>query len=363
MFKHSFFDWVAWSNSFCLQNERAAIRLQGFQKIVDLLKKKNLAPSSIYMLINGWQGIVHGGMDKRSFLPKTDQDIEQSSPYSKAKIFLAHSELLKWAVGELRRVALDAQNESLNYKSLNRGVRSKENMNHRDRMGLGALSSARFILGLMGMLSGNMNGCEVNFLVSSGLISVIQTLLSCIGPDLSSPSQEKSKGASLSVAFEEMIYKTKPAPPPLTGPEMAAMMKVGTHVVRGVDWKWGDQDGNPPGEGKVLTELGEDGWVRVQWKNGTTNSYRMGKEGKYDLKLAEPPTLPESDSDSESIDEDGIYEVSSTGKHPTSLIRNSCMQLMRIVSLCIGLHSDTMSEKSVWSYVSLLKDIVKVRNV
>ncbi len=26
----------------------------------------------------------------------------------------------------------------------------------------------------------------------------------------------------------------------------------------------------------------------MQWDTGSTNSYRMGKEGKYDLKLAEP---------------------------------------------------------------------------
>jgi len=36
----------------------------------------------------------------------------------------------------------------------------------------------------------------------------------------------------------------------------------------------------------VIGELGEDGWIRVQWDTGSTNSYRMGKEGKYDLKLA-----------------------------------------------------------------------------
>lgn len=28
---------------------------------------------------------------------------------------------------------------------------------------------------------------------------------------------------------------------PLSGAELAAMMKIGTRVMRGVDWKWGDQ--------------------------------------------------------------------------------------------------------------------------
>lgn len=52
----------------------------------------------------------------------------------------------------------------------------------------------------------------------------------------------------------------------------------------------------------MIGELGEDGWIRVQWDTSSTNSYRMGKEGKYDLKLAEPPpaTQPTTeDSDTE----------------------------------------------------------------
>ena len=54
------------------------------------------------------------------------------------------------------------------------------------------------------------------------------------------------------------------------------MMKVGAKVMRGADWKWGDQDGGALGVGRVIGELGEDGWVRVQWETGSTNSYRFG---------------------------------------------------------------------------------------
>lgn len=68
------------------------------------------------------------------------------------------------------------------------------------------------------------------------------------------------------------------------------------------------QDGKPPGEGRVVGELGEDGWVRIQWDNGCTNSYRMGKEGKYDLKLDGPPPLPESSDDEEEETKQGAYK-------------------------------------------------------
>ncbi|XP_017331291.1 E3 ubiquitin-protein ligase HECTD1 isoform X4 [Ictalurus punctatus] len=66
----------------------------------------------------------------------------------------------------------------------------------------------------------------------------------------------------------------------------------GARVVRGIDWKWRDQDGNPPGEGTVTGEA-HNGWIDVTWDAGGSNSYRMGAEGKFDLKLA-PGYDPES---------------------------------------------------------------------
>ncbi|XP_053980013.1 E3 ubiquitin-protein ligase HECTD1 isoform X5 [Hylaeus volcanicus] len=58
----------------------------------------------------------------------------------------------------------------------------------------------------------------------------------------------------------------------------------GSRVARGLDWKWRDQDGVPPGEGTVTGEL-HNGWIDVTWDHGGSNSYRMGAEGKYDLRL------------------------------------------------------------------------------
>lgn len=58
----------------------------------------------------------------------------------------------------------------------------------------------------------------------------------------------------------------------------------GARVVRGVDWRWEDQDSNG-GEGTVTGEI-HNGWIDVKWDHGVRNSYRMGAEGKYDLKLA-----------------------------------------------------------------------------
>ncbi|KAF5896693.1 carcinoembryonic antigen-related cell adhesion molecule 5-like, partial [Clarias magur] len=73
---------------------------------------------------------------------------------------------------------------------------------------------------------------------------------------------------------------------PTSGPKLAARMKIGTRVIRGQDWKWDNQDGPLPGLGRVISELGKDSWIYVQWDTGNTNRYRIGLEGKYDLKLA-----------------------------------------------------------------------------
>lgn len=37
--------------------------------------------------------------------------------------------------------------------------------------------------------------------------------------------------------------------------QVLKQLTVGTRVVRGVDWKWRDQDGNPPAEGTITSEL------------------------------------------------------------------------------------------------------------
>ncbi|XP_035392240.1 E3 ubiquitin-protein ligase MIB2 [Electrophorus electricus] len=76
-----------------------------------------------------------------------------------------------------------------------------------------------------------------------------------------------------------------------SSPPARGVMEVGVRVVRGVDWKWGNQD---DGEGHVGTvvEVGRQGstttpdkTVVVQWDSGTRTNYRTGYQGAYDLLL------------------------------------------------------------------------------
>ncbi|RUS90925.1 hypothetical protein EGW08_001322 [Elysia chlorotica] len=68
-------------------------------------------------------------------------------------------------------------------------------------------------------------------------------------------------------------------------------MELGQRVVRGPDWKWGNQDS---GEGHVGTvvEIGRPGsqtspdkTVVVQWDSGARTNYRVGYQGAFDLRI------------------------------------------------------------------------------
>jgi E3 ubiquitin-protein ligase HERC2 len=59
------------------------------------------------------------------------------------------------------------------------------------------------------------------------------------GPEFSSCVEDKNK--EVYAIYEDTLHKNSPPAAVLSGPELATMMKIGTRVVRGVDWKWGDQ--------------------------------------------------------------------------------------------------------------------------
>ena len=109
---------------------------------------------------------------------------------------------------------------------------------------------------------------ELNLVMNSQAVALIQTLLRLIGPDNTNyyhnliNYHQNNKNQSIYAIFEDMLAKSKGAGSPLSGPDIAKLMKIGTRVVRGADWKWGDQDGHS--EGRVIGELGDDGWIRVQ---------------------------------------------------------------------------------------------------
>ena len=51
----------------------------------------------------------------------------------------------------------------------------------------------------------------------------------------------EEEDSTLAAIIDEAKAAKKTPSLPITGPEMAKRMKIGTRVVRGPDWKWGDQ--------------------------------------------------------------------------------------------------------------------------
>ncbi|XP_042876756.1 E3 ubiquitin-protein ligase HERC2-like isoform X6 [Penaeus japonicus] len=357
-------DIEAMRKAFFSQMERAETRLQGIEMFLGLVQKNNLLPSVRLTLINGWLGLLPFAPKNTLVLPECLENIPLVPVYQRAVLRAAWAQVWEWAVGELRAHVLKAEQHCVAAHSTGRLLKGRDNPTYkdsnlscRDHNILASMPLSRFVLSLVCLTTRAHTGADLSLLVSGGLLALIQTLLRLIGPSSSTVNRGDDKEEMVAI-FEEAAKKPAMPPPPLSGPELAAMMKVGTRVVRGIDWKWGDQDGPLPGEGTVIGELGEDGWIRVQWDNGSTNSYRMGKEGKYDLKLVDSPLPqpPESESDTE---EEEVTESSYVRKHPILVLRDSCLHLLRSVTISTGLTAHCMSQSSVRTLAALLHGIVQ----
>ena len=65
---------------------------------------------------------------------------------------------------------------------------------------------------------------------------------------------------------------------------LTAILSATLRVIRGADWRYGNQDGGPGGVGTILLTP-SPGFVRVRWDNGQMHDYRMGASGAFDLYL------------------------------------------------------------------------------
>eukprot|EP00117_Sycon_ciliatum_P031397 scpid3721/ scgid0121/ Sushi, von Willebrand factor type A, EGF and pentraxin domain-containing protein 1; CCP module-containing protein 22; Polydom; Selectin-like osteoblast-derived protein; Serologically defined breast cancer antigen NY-BR-38 len=65
---------------------------------------------------------------------------------------------------------------------------------------------------------------------------------------------------------------------------LTALLSATMRVVRGADWRYGNQDGGPGTVGTIVL-IPTPGYVRVRWDSGRTFDYRMGASRAYDLYL------------------------------------------------------------------------------
>ncbi|XP_065364219.1 probable E3 ubiquitin-protein ligase HERC2 [Calliphora vicina] len=330
------------------QVQRYQIRRQGLEMFHTILQVNGLMDAVKYNMLSGYLGLHLKGY-KHTTTNILD-DVGSITAFQKANLILAQARILEWAVQELQRL-VNQEQIHLKSKHINAG---KDNTNLGTYVFLKKLPRARFLLSIFGILAKDIGANELSLLVNSGTLGTVLGLLSQTGGDV--PAVKNTY--ELSTVYEDTILKQKSNKANLTGPELAKLMKIGTRIVRGADWKWGDQDGNPPGEGRIISEVGEDGWVRVEWYTGATNSYRMGKENQYDLRLADSAlniVSPDSETEKDEIATDSSLNGES---HPTKLLRYACTKLLQIVSVGIGLHSEKMDKNAVRGISSMFRAIL-----
>ncbi|XP_064637694.1 E3 ubiquitin-protein ligase HERC2-like isoform X2 [Lineus longissimus] len=334
---------------------RAELRLRGIQNILTLLHKNHLIPSVRYALLCGWQNLLRVGKHAREPLPHCLSNVNLIPPCDRVLLEMTFSELIRWAVMTLRKGVVEAD---MFFRTRGIHPNNPNDNNNKEGISIGLLPSARFLLSAIGILTNEHQSNGVGLLLNSCILALTQTILRLTGSDPDSVHQDIS--TEMSAILEEPRPKKQPQAAPVTGAELAALMKIGTRVVRGVDWKWADQDGPPPSMGTVIGELGEDGWIRVQWDTGSTNSYRMGKEGKYDLKLAEPPVMPDNEDEEEDDFETTMTETYKTeSRHPTPLVRRSTLQFLRLIAISTSIHSEDIQREAVGTMCGQLRNIVE----
>ncbi|XP_017138352.1 probable E3 ubiquitin-protein ligase HERC2 [Drosophila miranda] len=333
------------------QMQRFQLRLAGLQLVQQLLELHGLLDAAQYSLLNGFLGLhlkpssSAGSSASGSSLHVLGQ-LNMVSAYQKARLLLSQARVLDWAVRELRRLVNQEQQGS---------ARGKDSSNLSTYVLLKRLPRARFLLSVFGLLAKELGPNELGLLINSGLLGTVLGLLAQTGGEGIAGGQPNTE---LSVLYEDSVMKQKSSKAQLSGPDLAKLMKIGTRIVRGSDWKWGDQDGNPPGEGRIISEVGEDGWVRVEWYTGATNSYRMGKEGQYDLQLADSALNVASPTEPEREELAGTEASPSSESHPSKLLRHCAAKLLQILAVGSGLHGAHLDRHALRGVTCMFRAII-----
>mmetsp|Transcript_153966 Transcript_153966/g.493624 ORF Transcript_153966/g.493624 Transcript_153966/m.493624 type:complete len:1296 (-) Transcript_153966:324-4211(-) len=108
-------------------------------------------------------------------------------------------------------------------------------------------------------------------------IKAVNLLQSCGPGPGSKPSSAKG---------DKPAARASPTSPSLKSGQLISgdNVQVGIEVERGPSWTWGNQDGGLGGLGRIVQVSGDPSWATVQWRAGGKNRYRIGTQGKHDLK-------------------------------------------------------------------------------
>lgn len=85
----------------------------------------------------------------------------------------------------------------------------------------------------------------------------------------------------------------------------------------------------------------------------------MGKEGQYDLKLADCVSSSIISPDTETEDETSLTEMHLSGSsHPTKLLKNASMKMLKMISVSIALHGDQIERCALANVSSMFRTLL-----
>lgn len=202
--------------------------------IKHLLKENYLLSSTKYAIVNGYLGLMNSS-GKKDKICHCLHNVQLVTPSLKTDILLAQMSVTEWCIDSLRALILK---DHPSRPGKQKGPNAKVSLNLGTNTLLRDVPRARIMLSILGILGSNFyTGAELTPVVNSGIISTVLTLLRQTGRDQSIIR----KVSEFYVLYADMVEAEKPRINSLSGPELASMMKLGTRVVRGSDWKWGDQ--------------------------------------------------------------------------------------------------------------------------
>ena len=213
------------------------------------------------------------------------------------------------------------------------------------------------MIATLGMLTAEHEAIDISKLINSGLLGLSQSVIKFAGTVRSNEDALYNEVGPSKVPY--LKRDTLQEEDDHEG--VAGKFPVGTVVVRGPDWKWGDQDGSPPGKGTVVSEVSSNGWMRVRWDTEAVNSYRMSGDGKFDLAIA-PVVAAEGEGKDAPVDADltaGMATPYPAADMATSLIVQSSVCLLRSVVVAFGVHSHLLPDRITSLLSNLLFHIME----
>lgn len=160
------------------QRQRYQTRKQGIQLFSNMCTLTNLIDAVQYSLLSGYLGLFLS-RDKQHYASTVLSDLNMITCSQKADLIIEHSKLIEWAILNQRQNV-----NCFSKQSPLATMPDKNNSNIGTYVFLKKLPKARFLLNVLGILSKNIEPNEISFIINSGVIGCILSLLRQTGADL-----------------------------------------------------------------------------------------------------------------------------------------------------------------------------------